>query len=339
MLNYKYIVFNSNDNNTLKKNPNGYYTICLNDLDGMQDVNVVSQPLDHLPLWIRVIYAAYSSKRIKKFVRLPERIWYPLYFRAEKQTEKPYCFVFMNPWIPKGYYAYLKKKYPDCKIVAVHRDLVKVWKEATPHFIQNPIFDLEYIFDENEASKYGMEYFHEFESRVELGDTSSYPDSDVFFAGKAKDRLPRLLEAYRIFSNHGLKCLFYITGAEKEQQQELPGIIYADKNMNYREMLSYSNNARCLLEINQKQAVGLTSRFLEAVMYNKILITDNVAIEASPFYNPSYIQCVGDVSDIDPKIIDNSDCVDYNYNDEFSPKHLIYQIDAKLSEEGAKNRP
>ena len=338
MLNYKYIVFNSNDNNALKKNPDGYYTICLNDLEDMKDVQIVSQPLEHMPLWIRFIYSVYSSRRISRIIKLPKSIWYPLYFRVEKAIDKPYCFVFMNPYISNGYYAYLKKKYPNCKIVAVHRDLVRVWMELAPHFIQNPMYDLEYIFDEKEASKYGMEYFHEFESKIELGDTSSFPVSDVFFAGKAKDRLPRLLEAYRIFNDHGLKCLFYITDVPHEQREELPGIVYADKNMNYREMLSYSNNAKCLLEINQKEAVGLTSRFLESVMYNKILITDNVEIEKSKFYNPSYIQCINDISDIDPSIINNSDDVNYNYNDEFSPKHLICQIDAKLSEEGAKNQ-
>lgn len=338
MLNYEYIVFNSGDNNTLKKTPNGYYTICLKDLEGMENVTVVSQPLDHLPGWIRFLYAVCSSRRINKIIKLPKSIWYPLYFRVKKSSDKQYCFVFMNPHIPSGYYSYLKKKYRNCKIVAVHRDLVRVWMELAPHFIQNPMFDLEYIFDEKEAENYGMEYFREFESRLDLGDTSSFPISDVFFAGKAKDRLPRLLEAYRIFSNDGLKCLFYITEVPHEQREDLPGIVYADKSMNYREMLSYSNNAKCLLEVNQKGSVGLTSRFLEAVMYNKILITDNVEIKKSQFYNPSYIQCVKNVSDIDPKIIYNSDSVDYSYKDEFSPKHLIYQIDAKLSEEGALNQ-
>ena len=89
MLKYSYVVFNSNDNNALKKNPDGYYTICLNDLDGMENVKVVSQPLDHLPVWIRFIYSVYSSRRINKIVKLPKAIWYPLYFRAEKHPEKP----------------------------------------------------------------------------------------------------------------------------------------------------------------------------------------------------------------------------------------------------------
>lgn len=335
MLHFEYVVFNSNDNNALKKNSDGYYTICLKDLENARGVKVVSQPLDYMPKVIRFFYCLHTSRRINQYIRLPfQKIWYSKYFKKSNSRENPYCFVFFNPIIPEGYYKYLKKTYPDCKIVAVHRDLLKIWKGVAPHFIQNDLFDLEYTFDPLEAQKYGIEHFDEFESKIELtSDAFLYPKNDVFFAGKAKDRLPRLLEACKLFNNHGLSCLFYVTEVPSEERVEMPGMVYADNQMSYRKMLLYSYNAKCLLDINQTGASGFTSRFLEAVMYNKILITDNPEIKNSKFYNPRYIQYISRISDINVSIINNSVDVDFQYTDEFSPKHLIEQIDAKLAED------
>ncbi len=334
MLHFEYIIFNSNDDNKLKENPDGYYTICLKDLENIRGVKVVSQPLDYMPKLVRFFYCLHTSRRTNRYIRLPfQKIWYPKYFKKNKSREKPYCFVFLTPIIPEGYYKYLKKTYPNCKIVAVHRDLLIIWKNVAPHFIRNVLFDLEYTFDIQEAQKYGMEHFDEFESKIELSnDAFLYPKNDVFFAGKAKDRLPRLLGACKLFNEHGFKCLFYVTEVPSKQRVAMPGMVYADKQMSYREMLLYSNNSKCLLDINQAGASGFTSRFLEAVMYNKILITDNQEIKNSKFYNPKYIQCIDRISDIDTSIIDNSDSVDFHYAGEFSPKHLIEQIDAKLTE-------
>lgn len=334
MLHYEYVVFNSNDSNALKKNPDGYYAICLKDLENVSDIKVVSQPLDYMPMLVRLFYCVHTSRRINQYVRLPfQKIWYSKYFKKSKHREKPYCFVFLNPIIPESYYKYLKRTYPDCKIVAVHRDLLKIWKDVAPHFIQNSLFDLEYTFDNQEAQKYGLEHFDEFESKIELSNaTSSYPKSDVFFAGKAKDRLSRLLEACKLFNDSGINCLFYVTEVPIEQRITMPGIVYADKAMSYRDMLSYSYNAKCLLDINQRGASGFTSRFLEAVMYNKILITDNPEVKKSKFYNPRYIQYIGKISDINTNIISGGVNVDFHYVDEFSPKHLIDQIDAKLTD-------
>ena len=100
--------------------------------------------------------------------------------------------------------------------------------------------------------------------------------------------------------------------------------------MTYREMLEHTVNARCLLDINQEGAVGYTSRFLEAVMYGRRLITNNPSIRASKFFSSGYIQIVDKIEEIDPSFVSDEWKVDYHYNDEFSPFSLIDRIEEEL---------
>ena len=95
-------------------------------------------------------------------------------------------------------------------------------------------------------------------------------------------------------------------------------------------MLYRTIRANCSLDINQDGGTGFTSRFIEAVLYNKRLVTDNVFVKESKFYNPKYIQCVSNFDDMDTKFITNEELVDYNYKGEFSPINLINIMEKKL---------
>jgi len=101
--------------------------------------------------------------------------------------------------------------------------------------------------------------------------------------------------------------------------------------MPYNEMLYYTVNSKCILEVNQGGAVGYTSRFLEAVMYNKKLLTNNCSIQKSAFFSPEYIQCFSKVEEINLAFISEDLLqVDYGYQGEFSPLHLIEKIENEL---------
>ena len=334
MRNYNYVFFNSKDNNRLHKNPDGYYTICAKDLEALDDVCVVSYPVDFASTFVRFLFGVHHTERLNKHFKLPfKRLWYPYYYKYTFSQSRPLCFVLLNPYIPIDYIKYIKATYPDAKIVALHRDLLSVYQKICPDFIKNPLFDLEMSIDPEESKKYGMLYFDEFESKIDILPNPEIPVSDVFFAGKAKDRVERLVKAYDILSEAGLKCLFYITCAKENEQIERSGIIYGKKPLSYRRFLEYTLNARCILEINQENAFGYTSRFLEAVLYNKLLITDNKWVKNSKYYRPDYIDCIENIKAIDPKFItDFSGTIDYEYQGEFSPVRLIDQIDQALTE-------
>lgn len=334
-LHYNYVVFNIIEGK-IHKNPYGYYTICCNDLDGMSGVENVWAPLHHKSTLIKLFFNIHSSRIINKHIKLPfQQFWYPYYFHNKFSENKPLCFVLIGR-LSLNYLRYLKSKYPNCRLVLLYRDLRMVTEQLYPDLPDNPIFDLQMTIDRREAKKYGWCHFEEFESKIDVPISKDYPESDVFFAGKAKDRLSRLMKAYDIFTNAGLRCKYFLTGVSKADQIEKPGIEYSDRFMPYTEMLYHTVNSKCVLEINQAQAVGYTSRFLEAVMFNKRLITDNQDVKTSIFYNDSNIQCISNIEDVSPAFVMDPHIVDYHYKDEFSPVHLIEQIDNELVERYGK---
>ena len=239
--------------------------------------------------------------------------------------------------LPIDYISFLRKTYPNCKIVKVYRDLVSAIVNRHPQYkpeLAKDYFDLLMSYDSSDAKKYNMYYFDEIESKISVPKAHDYPISDIFIAAKAKDRLPKILRACEIFNSAGLKCDFYLTGVPKQERIHMNGITYAEKNMPYPDMLYRSVNSRCMFEINQDGAVGYTSRFLEAVIYNKRIITDNPFVLQSKYYNERFVQVINSIDDIDTNFIFQSqEDVDYKYENDFSPINLIKMIDSIISNE------
>ena len=329
--NYNYVVFNSPDNK-LRVDNEGYYTICTKDIEHTEQTRVVSYPLDYKPYWLRLIFAFHTSGKIAKYIRLTfQNIWYPYYFKNDFAQKKTICFIIISRNLPLGYLYYLKNKFPDCKIVHMHRDFLSVGKRMRPDLHFNPIFDLEMTYDEDEAKQYNIPHFDEFESSIEIKRENKF-ESDVFFAGKAKDRLPLLLTAYDQFFKAGLKVYFYLTQVPKDKRVDLPGIVYSDSFMSYKEMLYHSVNTKCMLEITQKNQKGYTSRFLEAVIYGKKLITSSNYVKNSKFYDSDKIQVVENMNNINIDFItEGNGFVDYGYNNEFSPLNMIKVVEEELN--------
>lgn len=332
LLHYNYVYFNANYNRSWNLDPNEYNAICLRDAENMKDVKVLQVPLQDYPSFFRIFYRFYNSSRVQTFLRLPRKLFFPFIFKNTFKNNKPFCFVFASTSYPLEYIEYLRSHYPGCKIVKIHRDLVKI-AHLNPNYSEenmNRIFDLRFTFDPGEAKNYNMVHFNEIESKVPIVIAPDYPLCDVFFAGMAKDRLPKLIEAYDKFTTFGLKCSFFITHVKKEDQIQRVGITYSDRFMPYMEMLYKSVNARFMFDINQSGAVGYTSRFLEAVMYNKRFITDNISVKDTKYYTTGNIFYYEKIEDIRKDFFDNSKA-DYGYKGEFSPINLILQIDKELS--------
>jgi hypothetical protein len=114
---------------------------------------------------------------------------------------------------------------------------------------------------------------------------------------------------------------------DEKEKEEREGIEYTTELIPYKEMLIHSIRCNCLLDINQNGAVGNTSRFLEAIMYNKKLLTNNLAAKESEFYQPAYMFVFHDITEVNPEFILQDTQVDYHYHNEFSPVGLIKTID------------
>lgn len=334
MRKFKYVFFDAGTYNKNGVDTNDYYYTCTLDLRSQKDVEVISFPSEGKGRVFHVLFviSLLITQKIK-FLEILLRPFYPHYTNRDYKKTDRLCFVIYGYYITPGYIRYIRNKFPNSKVVKIHRDAYSIWKSKNTLFTDNDIeelFDLQLSYDLGDSDTYGFIHFDEIESKRDIEYTDNYPIYDVFFAGAAKDRLPTLISFYDFLEQRGLNCFFFITNAKKEEQVERKGIHYADKGMSYREMLYYTVNSEVILEINQGTVDGFTSRFLEAVMYNKKLITNNLAVKNNRYYDSRFIKCVTNPDDIDIDFIKEPLEVDFHYQDEFSPTHLIDLIDKSL---------
>ena len=153
---------------------------------------------------------------------------------------------------------------------------------------KNPSEDLKKIqqlgyelstFDPKDAERYNIKFANQY-FRYPSEDIPEEPTSDCFFCGLAKNRIHELQALKELLETNALTCNFIIPETAKE------GISYAE----YLKQLSLS---RCVIDINQSNQTGLTRRPLEALFYNKKLITNNADIRRHNFYNPKNIFIFG----------------------------------------------
>ena len=83
------------------------------------------------------------------------------------------------------------------------------------------------------------------------------------------------------------KCLFIIPGVTQKE------------GISYDENLQIIKRSKCIIDIYQKHQLGLTRRPLEALFYNKKLITNNQDIVNYDFYNPNNIYILKQINIID----------------------------------------
>ena len=278
------------------------------------------------------LYQLHTSPATNKLFRLPgQGVWNRMMFRGQFEDDKPICFVFhpRSRWLQNGIVEYLRRTYPDCRIAVAFQDLVRF---AYPQGIEalKEQVDLCLSFDHADAAQYGMEYYPLVYSHCDIPDDPSLPESDVYFVGKAKDRLSSILAAYERLRDAGLRCEFYITGVAPEEQKYADEIHYCGQ-MSYVENLKRVKKTGCLLEIMQQGGHGYTLRACEAIMYNKKMITDNPEIAGAPFYRPELISVFDRAEAIDPSFVRAEPSVaDYGWKEQLSPLRLLAYIDSRI---------
>lgn len=323
-LNNKFIIFNSADYKDGTNNKDGYYTICLEDLKQLPDITIVGGPMPPVPKLLLFLI------RVFRRLRIPTGILRPLVSKKCIDTERK--SILLIRILDPTYLHWLRLKYPKGVFVLFLRDLYVTKEPSVSIYRKEKLIDIWGSYDKDEKERYNMDFFYpEIESKLSFPGLDLSPTCDIFFAGAAKNRLPRLLEAYDYFTASGLKCHFIIMDANERESDLREGIEYTKELIPYRQMLLHSIRCRCMLEINQEGAVGNTSRFLEAVMYNKRLITNSTSVKEDAFYKPEFIKIFSDIKDIDPAFVKDDSVVDYHYNNEFSPIGLIECINGILS--------
>lgn len=322
-MNYNYVMFG---------NTADFFRISWSEITQLKNVIYRDEGIDCKNRFFKNLYRLHTSPKTNKIMPLPfKRIWNKYAFRGKFDNDKPICFLFYprSRWLENGIIKYLRKQYENCKIGIVFQDLVK---RSYPNDIEQLQKKVDFClsFDNDDVKNYNMIYYPLVYSKTEVEDDDSISSSDVYFVGKAKDRLEKILAVYEKLRSEGLKCDFYLTGVDEQDQKYTDEITYG-RQMPYKQNLKHIKKTKVLLEIMQGGGKGYTLRACEAVAYGKKLLSDNSEIEKVPFYNSDYISKFVDLDSIDIDFIKKDvGEIDYNYVEEFSPKKLIEFLDGTL---------
>lgn len=147
-----------------------------------------------------------------------------------------------------------------------------------------------WTFNHKDAEKYGWKVNTQFYFRpciVKSNDEAMV----AFFVGKDKARYRQLIELSEKLEKYAIKCNFKIIPEKGGIYKD--GSILLEEQMEYREVIDNITKTQFIVDYVQNNQDGLTVRALEALFYNKKIITNNLNIINEPLYNSQNIYIVG----------------------------------------------
>lgn len=172
---------------------------------------------------------------------------------------------------------YLKKKDKNGIFICYLGDVVESFHFKIKDLFRG--FDFVYSLDRKETKRYGLKFLQEPYSYKSI---PLKPEKyDVLFVGSAKNRLEKIYAVYEKLKEKKFRCKFFITGVPDEMQKHKDDIVY-NEYLNYNAVLGLISESRAILEILQEDADSTTTRYSEALLYNKYLVTDSDYLRRSP---------------------------------------------------------
>lgn len=141
-------------------------------------------------------------------------------------------------------------------------------------------------FNHKDSEKYKLtlknQFYDMYPKNIELGELKF----DFYFLGSVKNRMNEI----NILKQHldKFKIYFHIV--------ETP-----DQIIPYRDNINFIKQSRCIVDLIQKEQTGITLRPLEALAFQKKLITNNINIKTETFYHSKNIFIIGidNINDIE----------------------------------------
>lgn len=143
----------------------------------------------------------------------------------------------------------------------------------------NSYIDEIWTYSRFDAEQYDLKLNSQFYRKMEITKGKSF-NADMVFVGANKGRRGILEQLRGCAEAQGLNCNFMIVGTKKDY-------------VNYVDYLSMLTGSKCIVDIVPNQSCGLTLRPLEALFYEKKLITNYEDIVNYDFYDKENIFILG----------------------------------------------
>ena len=276
---------------------------------------------------LKKLQKLHYSRKINHLCRLPFKgIWgYPL-DNIEWKDDTQYYVLFINASlfpISPSYLMRMKKKHNIKYILYCFDTRNTSGFQDVELYLRQVDFDYIFTFDFSDSKRYGYLYYNLPYSKLPIKPCEI--TKDLYYVGSSIKGLSPLHELYYKSRENNVSSIYRLTSV-KEQDQDVSSTIIYNSPINYFEMLQEMNSANCILEYVRPEQDAPTSRYYEAICYNKKLLTNFKSVINSPFYNPDYIQFFEKPEDIDWDWVKERIPVDYHYDGRFSPIRLIDKI-------------
>lgn len=304
----------------------------MSDIENMKNVHIVYKDKLIKNILFNNICRLYISKKINRIIKLPGKmLWYKYILNKIIDRKRPVCIVMISAWYDPHFIEWLKKNYCELSLVMILRDTVASNEKRDEYFSISQVskeFDLVISYDKiYDVKKYGLTYAPVYMSKVNTINMAINKTIDLSLIALAKDRLDVIHSIYTKVKSEGVSTFFYLVGVDEKDSIDNTEIVYARNSMNSFECLKKELEANCILEVLKGDAHSNTLRFWEAIIYNRKLLTNWKGVMQSKYYNPQFIQYFENIEDINCDFIKNRENVDYNYQNELSPIHLIEMLD------------
>ena len=189
----------------------------------------------------------------------------------------------------------IKKKTKNKKRIIIWYWNIVTKEELDPILYKKKGYEV-WTFDSNDAEKYGMQYNNTYYfDNFDLKNQDLY---DIMYVGvEKKGRIDIINNVKKICDKYNLKYNFNIV--RNPNYKSSYNIEYSD-NLDYFEILKLVGKSKAILDLNNSNQVGLTLRPLEALFFQKKLITNNKNIINYDFYSSDniFILDVDSISDL-----------------------------------------
>lgn len=288
--------------------------------------------IDTKSSFLQKLHHIHFSFSLNKHIDLPcQSLWEKIYVLQPHDFEKgkQYCVIFTDISACRVNRGYLQKLYTlsNVTLVLLHANLVSTKKRLLVN--RYKFFSAIFSFDKNDCETYNFIKYTTFYTK--LTDVEPDPEpSDLFYVGVSKERrFETLLKLNEKLKPKNVKTNFYVAHFKGDTKIE-PSFHY-NQWLSYRDVLSKVLSTNCILEIVGEKQDGFTLRAIEALCYNKRLLTNNPAVLRLKYYNTGFIKYCKNFDDVDVSFITSDEPVDYHYQDDFAPKRFIDQINEVFS--------
>lgn len=226
-------------------------------------------------------WSRYIAIILLQYLKIPYQSWN---YESWKRTIKEYdmVIVFDRIW-SFSILKYIRKKNPTCKLIFWY------WNKVN-HMVPDSIRKCceVWSFDEEDCLKYNMKKNTQFYIPAKETEISRI-EQDVYFIGKEKNRLRDILDVVQQLKekNIDVKCEIL------SNNLSVPENLRIDAPRTYNEIIEEIKKSKCILDIGITEQSGITLRVLEALFYQKKLITNNINVLKLPFYCTNNIFILG----------------------------------------------